>query len=125
MIGTTDLHHLFVYGTLRRGCGNHRYLERAIFVGEARTRRGFRLRDLGYYPGMVRDGGQGRVRGEVYAVDPTVLASVDRLEGHPTFYLRTGIVLDGGIEVETYLLRAEQVDGRTVIPGGDWSRRRR
>lgn len=121
----TMLHIIFVYGTLRRGSSNHRYLEQARFAGEARTRRGFRLYDLGHYPGIIRDGGQGRVRGEVYALDDETLAEVDRLEGHPTFYRRVPLVLDGGLEVETYVLRLEQVDGRPVIRGGDWSRRRR
>ena len=122
MTTNTGFHRMFVYGTLRRGCSNDHYLERATLIGEARTRRGFRLHDLGYYPGMIRDHGWARVLGEVYAVDSSTLADVDRLEGHPRYYVRTPIVLDGGLHVETYLLQLDQVGGRPMIRGGDWRR---
>jgi gamma-glutamylcyclotransferase (GGCT)/AIG2-like uncharacterized protein YtfP len=73
---------IFVYGTLKRGYSNHLYLAGQQFLGEARTAPGFRLYDLGGYPGMVphaddRDG----VLGEVWAVDANALAHLDGLEG--------------------------------------------
>jgi gamma-glutamylaminecyclotransferase len=73
---------LFVYGTLKRGCRNHRQLADQTFVGDARTAPGFRLYNLGEYPGLVpvptdRDG----VRGEVWSVDAAGLKRLDRFEG--------------------------------------------
>lgn len=73
---------LFVYGTLKRGCSNHHYLADQQFVGAARTPPGFRLFDLGGYPGLVphADDREG-VAGEIWSVDAACLAQVDGLEG--------------------------------------------
>jgi gamma-glutamylaminecyclotransferase len=73
---------IFVYGTLKRGCANHRLLDGQKLVGEARTAPGFRLYELDGYPGMVaqpddRDG----VLGEIWSVDLAALARLDALEG--------------------------------------------
>ncbi len=115
---------VFVYGTLLAGEGNHRLLASAKLVGEARTAPVFELRDLGYFPGLVK-GGACCVAGEVYEVDAETLARLDALEGHPRFYRRTRIALDSGTKVETYLLTPEQVEGRPVIPSGNWRSRRK
>ncbi len=115
---------VFVYGTLLAGEGNHRLLANAKLVGEARTEPAFELRDLGYFPGLVR-GGACSVVGEVYAVDAETLARLDALEGHPRFYRRTRIALADGTNVETYLLTPEQVEGRPVIVSGNWRSRRK
>lgn len=115
---------VFVYGTLLTKEPNHRLLIRARLVGRARTKPGFELHHLGGFPGMVR-GGDGVVVGEVFEVDAPTLAALDRLEGHPRFYRRTSIVLDGGAAAEAYLLRPDQVEGRPVIVSGDWRRRSR
>lgn len=115
---------VFVYGTLLAGEGNHRLLATATLVGEARTEPAFELRDLGYFPGLVK-GGACSVAGEVYEVDAPTLARLDALEGHPRFYRRARIALEGGALVETYLLTPEQVEGRPVIASGNWRSRRK
>ena len=115
---------VFVYGTLLAGEPNHRVLGSAKLVAEARTEPAFELRDLGPFPGLVR-GGQHAVLGEVYEVDAPTLAALDRLEGHPRFYRRARIALEGGAIVETYLLTPEQVEGRPVIASGNWRSRRK
>jgi gamma-glutamylaminecyclotransferase len=84
---------LFVYGTLKRGGSNHHFLAGQEFVGEARTAPGFRLYDLGGYPGMVakpddRDG----VMGEVWAVDAAALLRLDGLEGLDQGIYRRAVV---------------------------------
>jgi gamma-glutamylaminecyclotransferase len=72
---------VFVYGTLKRGGSNHHYLAGQKFAGEARTPPGFRLFDLGEYPGMVAQGDDRTgVSGEVWAVDADCLARLDVLE---------------------------------------------
>ncbi|MBW8780332.1 MAG: gamma-glutamylcyclotransferase [Verrucomicrobia bacterium] len=73
---------LFVYGTLKRGCKNHRHLAGQRYVGEARTAPGFRLYSLGDYPGMAADvlDHEG-VAGEVWEVSADALARLDDFEG--------------------------------------------
>ena len=76
------MHRLFVYGTLKRGCKNHRHLAGQIYVGDARTASGFRLYDLGSYPGMVADPTDlDGVTGELWDVDAAALAHLDGFEG--------------------------------------------
>ena len=73
---------IFVYGTLKRGGSNQHYLAGQKFVGEARTSPGFRLFDLGEYPGMVPFAGDlTGVSGEVWAVEADCLEHLDVLEG--------------------------------------------
>jgi gamma-glutamylcyclotransferase (GGCT)/AIG2-like uncharacterized protein YtfP len=73
---------VFVYGTLKRGGSNHLFLQGQRFVAEVRTQPGFTLYSLGDYPGMVRSPGDtAGVTGELWEVDDTCLAELDRLEG--------------------------------------------
>ena len=94
-------HLCFVYGSLMKGESNHRLLRRARFAGAAHTRCSFTLVDLGAFPGLIA-GGTSAVRGETYAVGDATLASLDRLESHPTFYRRQEIALSDGTRVQAY-----------------------
>jgi gamma-glutamylaminecyclotransferase len=114
---------VFVYGTLLRGEINHHHLASAPLLRDAQTPPAFTLHDLGHCPGLVR-GGTHVVVGELYAVDEPTLAALDRLEGHPRFYLRTLVDLDAGAAALTYLLRPAQVEGTPIIASGSWRGRR-
>jgi gamma-glutamylcyclotransferase (GGCT)/AIG2-like uncharacterized protein YtfP len=73
---------IFVYGTLKRGGTNHRYLAGQRFLGPARLEPGFTLYSLGEYPGLVADSSDREgVAGELWAVDAPALAALDELEG--------------------------------------------
>jgi gamma-glutamylaminecyclotransferase len=73
---------VFVYGTLKRGGSNHFFLRGQKFLGNVRTVAGFTLYSLGDYPGMVRALSDATgVTGELWQVDDTALAELDRLEG--------------------------------------------
>ncbi len=113
-----NTHTLFVYGSLMKGLGNHRYLAASTFARSARTCASFTLLDLGHFPAMIRAGST-RVCGEVYSIDDLTLAALDRLEGHPTLYRRTEITLEDGARVSTYLLQARHPN-RAPIVSGDW-----
>jgi len=116
---------LFVYGTLLEGEPNHVLLKTARRLGTARTRRGFRLHDLGAFPGMVASEDAEGVVGEVYDVDDKTLAALDRLEGVPHFYERVSVELDDARTVEGYTLPPRRVRGLPVIDSGDWRAFRR
>lgn len=73
---------VFVYGTLKRGDANHRYLSGQSFVGEARTMPLYRMFDLGGYPGIIEAAEDGYdIEGELWDVDAECLKRLDRLEG--------------------------------------------
>jgi gamma-glutamylcyclotransferase (GGCT)/AIG2-like uncharacterized protein YtfP len=115
---------VFVYGTLKRGGSNHSYLVGQTFVANARTPRGFRLYELDGYPGMVASADdQSGVTGEIWSLDDTCLAELDRLEGlSEGLYRRVRIPLLAPFdqrEVETYLY-ARSVAGSKML-GSTWS----
>ena len=73
--------HLFIYGTLKRGCSNHHYMAGQRFVDVARTVPCFRLVSMGGYPGMVHSDDGRSIEGEVWDVDTDCLRRLDILEG--------------------------------------------
>ena len=102
------MHLLFVYGTLKRGCKNHPHIADQRLVGEACTAPGYRLYNLGDYPGLVADTtATDGVTGEVWEVDAAALARLDDFEGvAEVLYRRIQVKLVAPFdhtEVETYL----------------------
>jgi gamma-glutamylaminecyclotransferase len=85
---------LFLYGTLKRGQRNHRFLAGQAFVGEARTVPCYRLYVCHGCPCLIEDAGHGEaVRGEVWSVDDDALRRIDALEEVPILYSRRAIAL--------------------------------
>lgn len=114
---------LFVYGTLKRGCKNHRHLAGQSYVGEARTVPGYRLHDLGDYPGMVADPSDtAGVTGELWTVDAAALLHLDDFEGvHEGLYTREAVPLiapHDQLRAHTYLY-AGDVASRPAL-GPTW-----
>jgi gamma-glutamylcyclotransferase (GGCT)/AIG2-like uncharacterized protein YtfP len=108
---------VFVYGTLKRGHGNHHWLAGAHFLGEAELP-DVVLHDLGPFPMAVP--GEGLVRGEVYAVDAAGLARLDRLESYPRLYDRRPLPLADGRTAWVYLGQPRQVRHVSAIADGRW-----
>ncbi|MEQ5834947.1 gamma-glutamylcyclotransferase family protein [Marinobacter sp. NFXS9] len=77
---TTRLHphSVAVYGTLKRGGSNHRFLRGARFLGRTRLNN-IALYDLGAYPGAKLEPSRG-VDVELFAVTDAGLRRVDWLE---------------------------------------------
>jgi gamma-glutamylcyclotransferase (GGCT)/AIG2-like uncharacterized protein YtfP len=114
---------VFVYGTLLRGESNHaNWLSAARFVGADRTAPCFTLFSLGEYPALVH-GGEQSVPGEVFEVSHAQLARLDELEECPGFYDRQWIRLVSGREAWVYTLRADLLQGASVILSGSWRSR--
>ena len=120
-------HKVFVYGSLRKGLGNHGHLAGSHFLGDAALKN-HDMHDYGYFPAIVQ--GSGTVQGEVYEVGDRTLHRLDLLEGHPKFYVRvrawvTGQEIGDGELVWVYIMQPEKVDGMTKVDGGDWVAYRR
>lgn len=115
--------HLFVYGTLKRGCSNHGQISDQQFVREARTVPGYLLFDVGGFPGLVAwpDDQEG-VTGEIWLVDDRALARLDRFEGvSEGLYRREAIALalsSGPDPVEGYVY-ARSTEGLRAV-GTSW-----
>jgi len=114
---------VFVYGSLREGGPlHHYYFNKNLFCGKARTAPGYVLFDItnGAFPAMAKSADQSQVYGEVYEVDDSLLAQLDRAEGHPHFYCRTEILLENSETVFAYLLPLEDIIGYPKVGDGDW-----
>lgn len=111
------MHAVFVYGTLKRGQGNHHWLRGAPCRGRRRLP-GARLHDLGPYPMAVR--GEGVIHGEIYALSAGDLERLDELEDAPLLYQRHQLPLDDGSLAWVYLGRPGQVRHCPLVPLADW-----
>jgi gamma-glutamylcyclotransferase (GGCT)/AIG2-like uncharacterized protein YtfP len=110
---------LFVYDACMSGQPEAAKLAGARSLGSATTEPSFDLVDLGTQISLV-PGGTTAVRGEVFAIEAALLATIDVQKGHPTMYKRRRIRLDDGREVEAYTLDPDQTRGRRRIRSGDY-----
>ena len=77
---------VFVYGSLKKGFGNHPLLDGAEFLGNG-VIKGFDMYSLGAFPAIVPSE-KGIIHGELYDVSPDIFQNLDWLEGYPDFYDR-------------------------------------
>ena len=75
-----------VYGTLKQDGSNHGLLGDSPLKYVGYTLPKYKLLSMGSYPGAIS--GNDSLVVEVYEVTDNVLARLDQLEGHPTFYER-------------------------------------
>lgn len=107
---------VFVYGTLKKGQGNHRLLTGAEYIGKDSLKNHV-IYSLGGFPGMTV--GDGQVQGEVYEVDEVILGALDILEGHPRFYERREVTTDDNRKAWTYYYH-HPVKKIHLIQSGVW-----
>ena len=120
---TGEFWDIFVYGTLRRGFGNHGYVRDCPCLGRAETAAAYAMYVTGGIPYLVADEPRYTVVGEVYRVDAATLARLDELEGHPHLYCRTkaDIVMEDGARRRAWVYFARRPFG--VLSGtGDFAR---
>lgn len=125
---------VFVYGTLKRGYGNHRILKNSFFHGVYQTEPNFSLYD-GVFPYAFDKGGE-EIRGELYDVDDETLHRLDMLEGVPYHYNRiktwVSFIAGGGDDhsYEAYIYVGNRdlfqrinnthvIIGKTIWPNGN------
>jgi gamma-glutamylaminecyclotransferase len=112
---------VFVYGTLKRGFGNHYLLEGAKFIGPALLTGTHVLLDSGFPVCMPQPHGA-TVTGEVYEVDGEILSDLDRLESEGRMYHRQPWHVsyeDGSEDVAWVYIGDEAYWARTKV-GGQW-----
>ncbi|MCL4112889.1 UNVERIFIED_CONTAM: hypothetical protein GTU68_023855 [Idotea baltica] len=117
---------IFVYGTLRKGYGNHRLLKGSKLVCNAKSVEKYTMTAAGI-PFVSRKP-LVEITGEVYEVPDDQLPSIDALEGHPHAYKRepmSYINLDTKEQGEAELYFYEHENRRVeLIESGDYSKYR-
>jgi gamma-glutamylcyclotransferase (GGCT)/AIG2-like uncharacterized protein YtfP len=115
-------HLIFIYGSLRRGKAGAMSIRfpNAKFIAEAKVNGS--LYDLGPYPGLVLNGSNSLVTGEVYEVDDELLNELDDFEATSNYCRKqVEIVLGAQREVGwTYEPNSEFYAPRILISSGDW-----
>lgn len=100
-----------VYGTLKKGHGNHHLLSGSKLLKHSHTGKGFSLfiDSVTSLPYLKRQNeGSGCVI-EIYEVDSDTFYDLDLLEGHPHFYTREILTTLDGREVWIYILNSELI----------------
>ena len=99
---------VFVYGTLKKGFGNHTLLASSKFLGTDVVKDHTLIQSPGF-PYMVESKGS-QARGEVYEVDERIVRYLDALEGYPVHYQKKEIQTEEGRKVFTYYLDPKKWD---------------
>jgi gamma-glutamylcyclotransferase (GGCT)/AIG2-like uncharacterized protein YtfP len=117
------MHKVLVYGTLKKGFGNHRLLENAEYLGPAKTTPEYTMLSTGGFPAVIKQG-ETAITGELYAVTDEEFARLDSLEGYPRMYTRDQIQLDGR-EERPWIYIWNMHHDLPVVPTGVWEKQRR
>mmetsp|Transcript_49151 Transcript_49151/g.100327 ORF Transcript_49151/g.100327 Transcript_49151/m.100327 type:complete len:204 (-) Transcript_49151:175-786(-) len=109
---------VFVYGTLKRGLYNSKYLQTAgaTLLGKAKTSTELpMITDEYYVPYLLKAPGVGnKIQGELYAVNDEVLHKLDELEGVPTYYTRERVPVE-----QLELVGASEKHGKKLMESLD------
>ena len=112
-------HCIFVYGTLRRQASHHRNLHDAQWMANASVK-GI-LYCIDWYPAIVlADDGESRVRGELFMVDDTTLAELDRYEGDEYQRVLVNAEDEHGNFHQAWIWAAREIPQKPIILSGDW-----
>jgi gamma-glutamylcyclotransferase (GGCT)/AIG2-like uncharacterized protein YtfP len=108
-----------VYGSLRKGLGNHPVIEGAECKGNTIIK-GWDLYSLGAYPFVVE--GENELTVEVYEVDSEMRQRrLDGLEGYPNFYDRIQVDTEFG-KAWIYFMHEKYTEGAPLVEHGDWTK---
>ena len=115
-----------VYGSLRKGFGNHRIIQNAKYLGTCTTEPVFSLYSLGGFPGLKQNGNTSVVI-EVYEVNEEEAEWVDSLEGYSehgnnTFYDK--IFIDTPYGKAGIYIYVPNISEDRLVKSGDWAERK-
>ena len=109
-----------VYGSLRKGMGNHPLLERgdATFLSAERIT-GWDMYSMGGFPFISPATEQSEIKIEVYKVNHTTMLRLDQLEGYPSFYDRKLVHTTKGL-AWIYFIQGNNLSKYPPVASGDW-----
>ena len=118
--------HVFVYGSLKKGLGNHGIMKNinAEFVGYDTIHGQFTMVSWGGFPAVCHDSsvdGAVPVYGQLFRIPPEGLAALDALENHPRWYRREKLATDyNETRAWIYLMPESEIGDRAVVENNMW-----
>lgn len=109
---------VFVYGSLKRGFGNHDLLAESKFHGSPSTAEDcYYMNSLGAFPAVttVSDDCENgySISGELYTVSSATLRKLDQLEGNGSFYTRQLVRINSPVIKEAWIYLMSGLDPKT------------
>ena len=111
------MNRVFVYGTLKKGQRNSKFMHGAEFLGNFTTHSIYSMYEFEDYPAVCLHG-RHAIEGEVYHVNDRQFRMLDDLEWYPHFYQRIEIPTSFG-EAWMYIVKFELCHGQKQI-SGNW-----
>lgn len=108
-----------VYGSLRKGLGNHRLIEDSTQLSTEEVEIPYKMISLGGFPGLIPSDTLNKIKIELYEVTDHTYRRVEMLEGYPSFYQKNIIKSSLG-EVEVYVLEDPRYQSSNPVESGDW-----
>lgn len=109
---------VFVYGSLRKGLGNHSLLSSCGPGVLCKTTKLYTMYSLGSFPAISQKESY-PIIGEYYMVSEDILSRLDFLEGHPNFYNRQCINTTIGL-AWAYFIHDGFLIKNAPLSHGDW-----
>lgn len=110
---------IFVYGTLKRGYHNHYLMQGASFLGTGHTIEKYAMYKH-VVPYVIKGRPVTRVHGEIYAIQKSILETLDLFEGNPVWNFRelVEVILDAdGAQVSAWMYFNDTPVGTLVESG--------
>jgi len=88
------MNYIFVYGTLKKGRGNHYLLNNQSFMGKGTIKGNYKM-FVNRIPFLTTspEFDIKEIKGELYSVSNEALDNLDMLEGHPFAYKREQVIV--------------------------------
>ena len=117
----------FVYGSLKKGYWNNRFLKKSTYCGKANLK-GYSLYNVSVFPGMVKSKNDDEiVHGEVYKIDNKTLQILDELENEGEMYKRVElpVQLKNGeaVNAQSYLWLLELAQNTPKVIDNNWQKK--
>ncbi|MBT1071257.1 gamma-glutamylcyclotransferase family protein [Pelotalea chapellei] len=109
---------IFVYGSLRQNHVNHHLLVDARYYGLCTTREKYAMYVVSGYPYVTSSENRYPIVGELYGIDEETLHTLDKMEGHPRYYVRRETtVIQGNTEYTAWMYFRDPYG--TLMTSGD------
>lgn len=115
---SNELKRIAVYGSLRKGMGNHRLIKDAQYVDTHIVSLPMKMISYGAFPALIPSQERHEVVIETYDLNPREYADVERLEGYPHFYDKYEFTEPNGQACEIYFVPKDTDTGAEHIV--DW-----